>query len=93
LEDTEGTLAVRRAYDSAENFKGLEQTRWSCAIRPFVNLALTKNTTDVALAVDAMELACQTEFLSQMAMRLPTSGTRDQPLVTLRYSSVVMPSI
>ena len=29
------------------------------AIRPFVNLSLTKNTTDVALAVDAMELACQ----------------------------------
>jgi hypothetical protein len=28
------------------------------AIRPFVNLSLTKNTTDVALAVDAMELAC-----------------------------------
>jgi uncharacterized LabA/DUF88 family protein len=31
------------------------------SIPPFVNLALTKNTTDVALglAVDAMELACQ----------------------------------
>lgn len=59
LEATEGTLAVRRAYGSAENLKGLSQTMLAWAIRPFVNLSLTKNTTDVALAVDAMELACQ----------------------------------
>ena len=59
LESTEGSLAVRRAYGSAENLKGLSQTMLAWAIRPFVNLSLTKNTTDVALAVDAMELACQ----------------------------------
>lgn len=28
------------------------------AVRPFVNLPLPKNTTDMSLAVDAMELAC-----------------------------------
>ncbi|QDL56287.1 NYN domain-containing protein [Rhodoferax aquaticus] len=59
LESTEGTLTVRRAYGSAENLKGLAQTMLGRAIRPFVNLSLSKNTTDVALAVDAMELACQ----------------------------------
>ena len=59
LESTEGSLAVRRAYGSAENLKGLSQTMLAWAIRPFVNLSLTKNTTDVALAVDAMEMACQ----------------------------------
>jgi uncharacterized LabA/DUF88 family protein len=30
------------------------------SIRPFANLSLTKNTKNIALAVDAMELACQT---------------------------------
>lgn len=60
LEANEGSIAVRRAYGSAENLKGLAQIMLSWAIRPFVNLSLSKNTTDVALAVDAMELACQT---------------------------------
>lgn len=59
LEATEGNLAVRRAYGSAENLKGLAEILGAWAIRPFVNLSLSKNTTDLALAVDAMELACQ----------------------------------
>ena len=60
LEETEGRLPVRRAYGSAENLKALADTLRAWAVRPFVNLALSKNTTDMALAVDAMELACQT---------------------------------
>ncbi|HEY8907210.1 MAG TPA: NYN domain-containing protein, partial [Rhodoferax sp.] len=60
LEETEGRLPVRRAYGSAENLKALGDTLRAWAVRPFVNLALSKNTTDMALAVDAMELACQT---------------------------------
>jgi hypothetical protein len=59
LEETEGRLPVRRAYGSTENLKALADTLRDWAVRPFVNLALTKNTTDMALAVDAMELACQ----------------------------------
>ena len=59
LQDSEGQLPVRRAYGSAENLKALADTLCAWAVRPFVNLALTKNTTDMALAVDAMELACQ----------------------------------
>ena len=55
----EGQIAVKRAYGSAEKLKGIALTLREHAIRPFVNLALTKNTTDVALAVDAMELSWQ----------------------------------
>jgi hypothetical protein len=59
LEASSGSIAVRRAYGSAENLKGLAETLRIWAIRPFVNLSLSKNTTDIALAADAMELACQ----------------------------------
>jgi hypothetical protein len=58
IEAAEGPIAIRRAYGSAENLKGLSDTLRAWTIRPFVNLSLTKNTTDMALAVDAMELAC-----------------------------------
>lgn len=58
LERTEGTISIRRAYGSAENLKGLADTLRVWAIRPFVNLPIPKNTTDMSLAVDAMELAC-----------------------------------
>lgn len=57
---SEGNISVRRAYGSNENLKGLAEVLRTLAIRPFANLHLSKNTTDVALAVDAMELACQT---------------------------------
>ena len=60
LEASEGPMPVRRAYGSAENLKGLADVLRVWAVRPFVNLSLTKNTTDMALAVDAMEFACQT---------------------------------
>jgi len=60
IESTEGPVAVRRAYGSAENLKGLAEPLRDWAIRPFLNVYLTKNTTDMALAVDAMELACLT---------------------------------
>lgn len=58
LEATEGPLPVRRAYGSGDNLKNLADVFRAWAVRPFMNLSLTKNTTDVALAVDAMELAC-----------------------------------
>lgn len=59
LQESEGPLPVRRAYGSSDNLKNLAEVWRAWAVRPFVNLALTKNTTDIALAVDAMELACQ----------------------------------
>ena len=59
IESSEGVISVRRAYGRAENLKGLEEVLRTYAIRPYLNLYLTKNTTDLALAVDAMEFACQ----------------------------------
>lgn len=59
LEAAAGKFSVRRAYGSPENLRALAPTLLAWAIRPFVNLPLSKNTTDVALAVDAMELALQ----------------------------------
>lgn len=58
IEATEGSIAIRRAYGSPENLKGLTDILRTWAVRPFVNLSLPKNTTDISLAVDAMELAC-----------------------------------
>jgi hypothetical protein len=63
-----GRISVRRAYGSAETLKGLSKELHDHAIRPFVNLAVTKNTTDLALAVDCMELACQTPTLTTLAI-------------------------
>lgn len=57
LEEAEGSISVRRAYGSAEKLKGVADVLRSRLVRPFVNLALSKNTTDVALAIDAMELS------------------------------------
>ncbi|GAA6121009.1 NYN domain-containing protein [Acidovorax sp. FG27] len=58
LLDAEGTVSLRRAYGSAEKLKGLADVLRTRLIRPYVNLSLSKNTTDVALAIDAMEVSC-----------------------------------
>lgn len=78
LDTAEGSLAVRRAYGSAENLKGLADTLRTWAIRPFVNLSLSKNTTDIALAADAMEFACQ-----QPAPAMIVIGSGDADFVPL----------
>lgn len=78
LEESEGALPVRRAYGSAENLKGLADVLRVWAVRPFVNLSLTKNTTDIALAVDAMEFACQTP-----APKMVVIGSGDADFVPL----------
>jgi hypothetical protein len=78
LETAEGSFAVRRAYGSAENLKGLADTLRTWAIRPFVNLSLSKNTTDIALAADAMAFACQ-----QPAPAMIVIGSGDADFVPL----------
>ncbi len=60
LEASEGPVTVRRAYGSADTLKGLGEVMRYRLIRPYQNLSLTKNTTDVALAVDVMELSYAT---------------------------------
>ncbi len=78
LEESEGPMPVRRAYGSAENLKSLAEVLRVWSVRPFVNLSLTKNTTDIALAVDAMEFACQTPM-----PRMIVIGSGDADFVPL----------
>lgn len=79
IERNSGPIAVRRAYGSVENIKGLAEVLRVHSIRPFVNLFLPKNTTDISLAVDAMALACESPCPSQIAI---ASGDMDfVPLV------------
>jgi len=53
-----GPSTVRRAYGGNDALRGLGSVLNRHAVRPCVNFVLDKNTTDIALAVDAMELAC-----------------------------------
>lgn len=79
IEQKEGDIAIRRAYGSTENLKGLADVLRMRSIRPFVNLPLPKNTTDMSLAVDVMELVCQTP---QLKLLVVASGDLDfVPLV------------
>jgi uncharacterized protein (TIGR00288 family) len=48
---------VRRAYCTAESALKHQATFKRLSIRPMVNLAAGKNSTDIAMAVDAIELA------------------------------------
>lgn len=47
-------VSVRRAYGGHEKLAGMKEMLRQCAVRAFVNQG--KGTTDVALAVDAMDL-------------------------------------
>ena len=51
-----GGLHVRRAYCTAESAVSNQATFKRLGIKPMVNLAAGKNSTDIALAVDAMDL-------------------------------------
>ncbi len=51
-----GPVSIRRAYGSADNLKGLAGVMRDLAIRPIINDPLSKNTTDILLAVDALDL-------------------------------------
>ena len=57
LELGEGPVSIRRAYGSADKLKGLGDILRTALIRPYMNLSLSKNTTDIALAVDVMEMS------------------------------------
>ena len=51
-----GALHVRRAYCTAESALKHQQLFKRLSIKPMVNLAAGKNSTDIALAVDAVDL-------------------------------------
>lgn len=52
-----GALHVRRAYCTAESAVKHQALFKRLGIRPMVNLSTGKNSTDIALAVDALDLA------------------------------------
>lgn len=52
-----GAVHVRRAYCTAEHAVANAAFMKRLSLRPMVNLAVGKNSTDIALAVDAMDLA------------------------------------
>jgi NYN domain len=54
---THGAIHVRRAYCTAESAVAHARLFKSLSIRPFVNLSAGKNSNDIALAVDAIDLA------------------------------------
>lgn len=51
-----GAVHVRRAYCTAEHAAANAMFMKRLSLRPMVNLAVGKNSTDIALAVDAMDL-------------------------------------
>ncbi len=52
-----GSVHVRRAYCNAETALKQQALFKRLSVRPMVNLSAGKNSTDIALAVDAMDLA------------------------------------
>jgi uncharacterized protein (TIGR00288 family) len=52
----QGAIHVRRAYCNAETALKQQSLFKRLSVRPMVNLASGKNSTDIALAVDAMDL-------------------------------------
>ena len=56
LLEVHGALHVRRAYGTAESVVKNQAAFKRLGIKPMVNLATGKNSTDIALAVDALDL-------------------------------------
>jgi uncharacterized protein (TIGR00288 family) len=57
LLDEHGAIHIRRAYGTAEAAVKHAKVFTRLSIRPMVNLATGKNSTDIALAIDAIDLA------------------------------------
>lgn len=55
--DEHGSVHVRRAYCNAETALKQQALFKRLSLRPMVNLSAGKNSTDIALAVDAIDLA------------------------------------
>ena len=73
-----GPVSIRRAYGSADNLKGLAGVMRDLAIRPIINDPLSKNTTDILLAVDALDLWYQ---CAPAVMAIGTGDADFAPLV------------
>ena len=67
---------VRRAYCTAECALKDQALFKRLSIRPMVNLAAGKNSTDIALAVDAIDLAISDSDFAPLVSRLREKGCR-----------------
>jgi len=87
LIEQHGAVHVRRAYCTAESAAQNQALFKKLKIRPVVNLALGKNSTDIALAVDAIDLvhsespevvviASSDSDFAPLVMRLREKGCR-----------------
>jgi hypothetical protein len=56
--DERGAIHVRRAYCTPEAALANQKLFKALSIRPIVNLSTGKNSTDILLAADAMDLVC-----------------------------------
>jgi uncharacterized protein (TIGR00288 family) len=74
-----GALHGRRAYCNAESALKHQNTFKRLGIRPMVNLAAGKNSTDIALAVDTMELVMRER---PDVLAIASSDSDFAPLVT-----------
>ncbi len=74
-----GALHGRRAYCNAESALKHQNTFKRLGIRPMVNLAAGKNSTDIALAVDAVELVMRER---PDVLAIASSDSDFAPLVT-----------
>lgn len=73
-----GPSTIRRAYGSDDSLRGLAPVLKQYAVRRCANYALEKNTTDMAMAVDAMEIVCE---MRPAVVALGTGDTDFYPLV------------
>lgn len=74
-----GEVHVRRAYCTAESALKHQAIFKRLAIRPIVNLAAGKNSTDIALAVDAIDLVLA---LRPRVVAIASSDSDFAPLVS-----------
>ena len=68
-----GGLHVRRAYCTAESAVSNQAAFKRLGIKPMVNLAAGKNSTDIALAVDAIDLV---RMIATTRILFPTAMVR-----------------
>ena len=81
LLEQHGALHVRRAYCTAESAVANQAAFKRLGVKPMVNLAAGKNSTDIAMAVDAIFLALGRRIDPQSAARTtsPSSAPGRSP--------------
>ncbi|WP_347484876.1 NYN domain-containing protein [Vandammella animalimorsus] len=77
----EGEPVLKHAYGDAVSLKNLEALLAEYGIRPVCNVSVSKNTTDVALAIAAMEAVCRNPAIKTVVI---CSGDADFAPLAMR---------